>query len=423
MYIHRQLTSRLLRLVEHFPVVVVSGARQVGKSTLLREALGPSWPTVVFDPVVDVENARRDPELFLANRPPPVILDEIQYAPELVPAIKRLVDRDRRPGRYVITGSQQWGVMRSLAESLAGRAVFLDLEGFSLQEKAVDASSEPWLPAWLHTGEQILAQDPRRLALARTLWETLWRGSLPDAWLLPLDLVPDLHRAYQRTYMERDVRLMAEISDWQLFGRFLRLCGALTAQEVNASQLGREIGLSPSTARRWLDISKATWQWYELPAYTGNTIKRVSSRPKGFLADTGLACHAQSIPSPHAIGGHPSQGALFETAVVAELRKQCALMSPQPAMYHWRSHRGAEVDVVLDYNGVLHPIEIKLKSRPSRRDTTGITAFRKTHAHRDIGPGLVVCPCEAPIRLNDHDWAIPWDLGLSGQPFLPSPAD
>jgi len=393
-------------------VVVLSGARQVGKSTLLREALGPAWPTVVFDPVVDVENARQDPELFLANRKPPVVLDEIQYAPELVPAIKRLVDRDRRPGRYVITGSQQWEVMRSLAESLAGRAVFLDLEGFSLNEKSHDPDLGPWLPRWLLRRDEIFSEGWRRLDLGRTLWETLWRGSLPDAWLLPLDVIPDLVRSYQRTYVERDVRLMAEISDWQLFGRFLRLCGALSAQEVNASQVGREIGLSPQSARRWLDILKATWQWFELPAYTGNTIKRVSSRPKGFLADSGLACHAQAISSPHAIGGHPNQGALFETAVVAELRKQCALMSPQPVMYHWRSHRGAEVDVVVDYDGVLYPIEIKLKSRPSRRDTTGITAFRKNHAHLDVGPGLVVCPTEAPLRLNERDWAIPWDLGI-----------
>jgi len=130
-YLTRQITRRLLRLVETFPVVVVSGARQVGKSTLLSYVLRPPWRSVVLDPVTDVEGARRDPDLFLDNRKPPLVLDEIQYAPDLVTAIKRRVDRDRRPGQYVLTGSQRWGVLRSLSESLAGRAVLIDMEGFS----------------------------------------------------------------------------------------------------------------------------------------------------------------------------------------------------------------------------------------------------------------------------------------------------
>ncbi|MBT3220963.1 MAG: ATP-binding protein [Proteobacteria bacterium] len=413
MYIPRLLTSRLLRLLDVFPVVVVSGARQVGKSTLLQEVLGGTWSIVVFDPVVDVENARLDPELFLANRLPPLILDEIQYAPELVPAIKRLVDRDRRPGQYVITGSQRWEVMRDLAESLAGRAGFLDLEGFSLTERANTSDLTPWFPEWLRQQEACLAGQVQRLPLRHTLYELLWRGSLPDACLLPLDVIADFHLAYQRTYIERDVRLLAQVSDSQLFGRFLRLCGALTAQEINYSQLGRELGLTPQTSARWLDILKATFQWFELSAWSGNTIKRVSSRPKGYLADTGLACAAQSISTPHAIGNHPLQGALFETAVVGEIRRQCGLLSPRPRMYHWRSHRGAEVDVVVEYDGVLFPVEIKLKSRPSKRDTSGITAFRKTYPGQRVASGLVVCPTEGVLRLNDRDWAVPWDLGIA----------
>jgi predicted AAA+ superfamily ATPase len=339
------------------------------------------------------------------------VLDEIQYAPEVVAALKRQVDRDRRPGRYVLTGSQQWGVLRKVAESLAGRAVFLDLDGFALAELVPGGG--PWLPAWLADPASILRPETPRLQHGRALYEILWRGSLPEACLLPLDMVPTFHRAYQRTYVERDARLLADVSDWQTFGRFMRLCAALTAQEVNHAQVGREIGVTHQTARRWLDVLSATFQWIEVPAWSGNAVKRVSGRPKGFLSDTGLACAAQVISTPQAIGGHPLQGALFETAVFTEIRKQAALLSTPPNMYHWRSHGGAEVDVVLEYDGRLLPIEAKATTRPSRKDASGIAAFRKTCPER-CGGGLIVCACERALRIAEDVWAIPWDLDGRG---------
>ncbi len=410
MYHERLLTDRLLRLFDTFPVVVISGARQVGKSTLLAHTLGRRMDTVVFDPVIDVENARQDPELFLDNRPAPVILDEIQYAPELIPAIKRRVDRDRRPGRYVLTGSQQWGVLRSVAESLAGRAVFLDLEGFTLAEAVLERGARPWLDRWLADPEGFIAARPSRLPGTRTLYEQLWRGFLPEAQFIPLDTVADFHAAYQRTYIERDARLLADVSDWQLFGRFLRLAAAMTAQEINASQFGRELGITPQTARRWFGILQATFQWFEVPSFSGNALKKVSKKPKGYIADTGLACACQAISTPEAIGGHPLWGALFETACVAEIRKQCGCLSPQPRLYHWRAHSGAEVDLLIEYNGRYYPVEIKATASPSRRHTSGLTAFRKQHPHLDIAPGLVLAPVNRIQRLSEHDYALPWDI-------------
>ena len=366
--------------------------------------------TVVFDPVIDVENARQDPELFLNNRPPPVIFDEIQYAPELLPVIKRRVDQNRQPGQYILTGSQQWGVLRSIAESLAGRTVFLDLEGFSLAE-AINAEHKGlWFDKWLADPVSFFKQNPTRLSQNITLYDQLWRGFLPEAQFIPIDMVPDFHAAYQRTYIERDVRLMADIADWQLFGRFLRLVAALTAQEINFSQLGRELGLTPQTAKRWIDILQATFQWFEVPAFSGNAIKKVSNKPKGYFADTGLVCAGQAISTPMAIGGHPLWGALFETACVAEIRKQCSYLSPKPQMYHWRAYGGAEIDLIIEYNGRFMPIEIKASSNPSRRDTTGISAFRKRHPNLNIGEGLILAPIEKPVQLSENDYALPWDL-------------
>ena len=411
MYLERALTGKLNQLASVFPAVVITGARQVGKSTLLQHVFGDTAESVVFDPVLDIENARHDPELFLNNHRTPFILDEIQYAPELVAAIKRRIDKSRAPGQYILTGSQQWGVLKVIAESLAGRAVFLDLEGFSLAEIAASQVQNSWLSAWLESPSGFLSAPPGRLPLSATLYEQLWRGWLPEARFLPLETIPDFYTAYLRTYIERDVRLLAEVSDWQLFGRFVRLSAALSAQEVNHSQLGRELGLNPKTSARWLAILRATFQWYELPAYSGSTVKRISGKPKGYIADTGLACTAQAISSPRAIGGHPLWGALFETAVAGEIRKLCSVLSPKPNMYHWRTHAGAEVDLLLERDGIFFPIEIKAGSNPTAADLSGITAFRKTYPGLHVEKGLVIAPIDKILPLSEKDYAIPWDLG------------
>ena len=409
MYKHRHLAARLREMFATFPVVVVSGARQVGKTTLLRQQF-PDLDYVVFDPSIDVQNARADPDLFLQNHPPPVVLDEIQYAPELVAAIKRRVDASgAAAGQYLLTGSQQWQVLRSLGESLAGRAVFLDLGGFSLAERA-EAAANGWLAHWLAGGDGFAEWTKAAKPLALMLNEWLWRGDLPKATELPIARVPDFWAGYQRTYVERDARLAGEVRDWQEFGRFMRLLSALTAQEINFSQLGRDIGLTPASARNWLRIVEATFQWYELPAFSGNPVKRVSQRPKGHIADTGLACFNNGISSPAVLPGHPLYGAFFETAVVGEVRKQSALLPLRPAMYHWRSAAGAEVDLVLEYDGRLYPVEIKLTANPGRRDGSGIAAFRAAHGARDVAPGLIVCAVESPQRVSAEAFAIPWNL-------------
>ncbi len=415
MYITRILTERLKTLAWTFPVVVVAGARQVGKSTLLGHVFGEQAGRVVFDPAQDIGNARQDPDLFLDNHPTPLILDEIQFAPELVAAIKRRVDQNRTPGQYLLTGSQQWSVLRNLAESLAGRAVFLDLEGFSLGEVAQQGPASAWLPVWLQDPSGFLAGQHTRLQLPYNPFELIWRGSLPEATRLPLEVLPDFWAAYFRTYVERDVRLLAEVADWHLFGRFVRLAAALTGQEINHSQFGRELGVTPQTARRWLDLLQATFQWFEVPAYSANAVKRVSGKGKGYIADSGLACWAQAISSPASLGGHPLWGHLFETYMAGELRKQMSLLAPAPRLYHWRSAGGAEVDFILERDNHYFPIEVKAKSRVSRRDASGILAFRKAYPHLKVAPGLVIAPCERLERISEDAVALPWDLGIVGQ--------
>lgn len=410
-YFERLITNKLRDLFNNFPVVIITGARQVGKSTLL-EHIYPQMSRVVFDPITDIENARQDPELFLGNRRPPLILDEIQYAPELIPSIKRRIDENKTAGQYLITGSQQWEVMKLLSESLAGRCAILNLEGFGLSEIS-GVLEKGWLIKWLMGAGKISLKDFYRCKLPFSVYEQLWRGFLPDAQFLKGNLIPDFLSSYQRTYIERDVRLMSEVSDLQQFGRFFRLATAMSAQEINFSHIGREIGVTPQTASRWLDILAATFQWFEIQAYSGNTIKRISNKPKGYVSDTGLICLSQAISSPDSIGGHPLWGHIFETAVVNDIKRQTAAMSTKPNFYHWRSHGGAEIDLLIEWNGNFYPIEIKGKTNPTKGDAKGIEAFKNTYPKLPVKFGLIVAPAESFYAVKEDVYTMPWNARAS----------
>ena len=416
MFKERTVSQVLLQAARIFRVVVLSGARQTGKTTLLQR-LFPDWDFVIFDPVTDIEGARSDPDLFLDNHPPPLILDEVQYATEVVSALKRRVDRaGNLPGQYILTGSQQWQVMRTLAESLAGRAAFVDLHGLSIAELC-NAPAGGWLQYWLEDGATSPAwKKGRRAGLPLHSW--LWRGTLPGTLPIEDKWIPTFWDSYQRTYIERDARTMAELNDWHQFGLFLRLAGALSAQEVNLSHLGREMGISPQTARKWLDILHGTFQWYEIPAWQGNVVKRVVSKPKGYLSDTGLICHGQVVSAPQALAAHPLKGALFETAIVNDMRRQLAALPNMPGMWHWRAAGGAEVDLLLEKDGTLYPFEIRLTSNPRPRDASGLNAFRAAYPQHKVAPGLIICATERPRPVTKDVFAIPWDWITDGP--LPS---
>jgi predicted AAA+ superfamily ATPase len=406
-YIPRLITSKLIHALMFFPSVVVVGARQVGKSTLLKH-LFPHFSYVLFDPFEDIENARQDPDLFLDNKTTPLILDEVQYAPEVVSAIKRRIDRKKGFGQYILTGSQQWGVMKQMTESLTGRTVILQLEPFSLSEIALNQPSSSWLEKWLLQPNTI--EDFGSLELPRSTFEQLWRGFLPDAQTLPMDLITSFHSSYQKTYIERDIRLLADLPDLHQFTRFVRLAAAMTAQEINFQELGRDLGVANTTAKRWLSLLREIFEWYEVPAFSMNAGKRISQKPKGYFSDSGQVCYCQAISSSEGLSVSPLWGAIFETAVVNEIRKQLLWMATTCNLYHWRSHTGAECDLILERDGIYYPIEIKAKTKPSRNDTTGISAFRNTYPELRIANGLVLCLAEKGFKLSERDYALPWHV-------------
>lgn len=445
----RLIGRRLQRLAKQFPVVVIAGARQTGKTTLCLDLFGQVAELVVFDPVTDIGDARRDPELFLGLHPPPLVLDEVQYAPELLAALKRKVDRDlhdeKLPGkaqlarskggagpaadrgqarestgvqvRYVLTGSQQLQVLSKVRESLAGRAMLFDLWPMSRGELAGDLKGG-LLPPLLGTRNakeaqalcQSLKSAGRPPCRGEPLLERIFRGGYPGLLHFETGDVPAWMHAYLGTYVERDVRVLRDLSSPHDFTRFVRLLAALTAQEVNYSHLGREIGITPRSATGWLEVLVASFQVIRMDAYSGNTVKRVSGRPKMHLTDTGLACHLLHLSSPEALGSHPALGALFESYVVTELLKQAEAEDVRPMTWHFRTSGGAEVDLILERDGVFHPVEVKLSSRPSLRDLGGLRSFRATYPRLKVGPGVVVHGGDDLYLIDAETIAVPVDF-------------
>lgn len=414
-YRHRAIESRLKSLAKHFPVVVVTGARQVGKSTLLAHLFGKNARHIVFDPVTDEFGARRDPQFFLQQNKTPLILDEIQYAPELLAVIKKWADKDRRPGQFYLTGSQNLSVIKSISESMAGRAVVVDMDAMTVPERngTVNKGSIFWLETILASGKKFEflkgLKPSRAVPKNKSLFKMLWRGGYPGILDLPDDLCTDYFRSYIRTYVERDIRVLAEVSDQQTFSRFFGIVAAMTAQEVNHSHFGRELGVTPQTASRWLEILKATYQWFELPPYHGNLIKRLSDKGKGYITDTGLACHLSRISSSEALAVQPIMGSIFETHVVLEIKRMFSVLSAPVSLYHWRAHSGAEVDLVIERDGVLWPVEIKSKANINSSDVRGLNAFRAAYP-KQCGPGIVIASTEEPFFFSKDIIVLPYSL-------------
>ena len=404
-YKNRLLEKKLVELFKYYPVVAVLGARQVGKSTLVENLFRDRIRTVVFDPVVDVGNAREDPDFFLQNIIPPVFLDEIQFAPELLSSIKRRVDQEKKNSLYILSGSQNLAVLKNISESLAGRVAILHLLPMCHRELTQETAPS-FLEKWL-SGERVDLQKVKTRE-PEPVFPYIWRGSYPKIMELPDSLVPGYWESYLQTYIERDVRTIANIGSLQTFGRFIGLLAAHSSQEINHTQLGRELGVDRKTALAWTEIAQATFQWFTIPAFSRNPIKKIAGKEKGYFSDTGFLSYLQRISSSEAIGSHPLKGSLFETYIAMEILKVFHSWPLKPNLYHFRSYSGAEVDLVVELNGRLFPIEIKAKSNPTRKDTKGFASFRACFPHEQIQQGLVICSIEKPQQLSEDAVAIPW---------------
>lgn len=400
----RFIAGRLQALFKYFPVVLLTGARQVGKTTLLRDFVDAK-SLVTFDPYMDVRGAKADPDFFLKTLSLPGFLDEVQYAPQVLSALKRFVDENAgKKSLFYLSGSQNMSVLKNAAESMAGRVAVLDLYPLCFKELS-EKNERGILEKWLDGGEDFSEFGDGSVPNVNRI---MWRGGMPGVIDLPDDLLNDYFTSYLQTYIERDVRNLADISDLSLFTRFVRLLSALSAQEINSNELGRDLGVDRGTALRWERICEASYQWLKVPAFCRNPLKRISGKSKGYFVDTGFLCSLQGIFTPEILMSHPLYGHVFETFVVMEIVKRISAWSVRPSLYHYRTYAGSEVDLLLEYGGKIYPMEFKLTTHPTKKDAKGFTSFKETFPSEAVACGLIVCNTPRPYKVSESVWAVPW---------------
>lgn len=364
MWISRDVEARLQRSARTRPVVVLTGARQTGKtSTLLR--LFPNHRFVSLDLPTEAEQAEKEPHNFLNRHPLPVIIDEVQYAPALFRHLKVAVDSSRaRSGQFLLTGSQKFTLMKSVSESLAGRADIVELETLSFAEI--------------------------KAALPQTALEmAIVRGGFPELHANPdIDHVA-FYNSYLATYLERDVRSLANVGNLRDFERFLRACALRSANLLNKADLARDIGIAPSTANHWLSTLEASGQVVLLEPWFSNRTKSIVKSPKLYLADTGLLCALLNIRSEDALPQSPAAGAVWETFVFAQLRARERRAGRSGSLFFWRD-RTREVDFVVDVGGRLELFEAKWTEIPTAADAVNLDFVRKVVGKSRVTSGAVL---------------------------------
>ena len=401
-YISRSLEKVVSEVTKEYPVVLVTGPRQVGKTTMLQKLMeGTNRSYVSLDDLNERNLAKTDPELFLQLHKPPVLIDEVQYAPELFTYIKIHVDQNHNPGDFWLTGSQVFKLMRGVQESLAGRVAVLSLTSLS-QAEICGGQMEPFT---IDLDALSTRSKERKQADTRDIFDRIFRGSMPAIVSGQNSNQQIFYSSYLTTYIERDVRELSDAIDSLKFLHFITAVAARCGQMLNVADIARDADINQKQAKDWLGILETLGIIFYLHPYSNNLLKRLVKTPKLYFYDTGLVCYLTKWSSAETLESGAMNGAILENYVVAEIRKTYLNSGKEPFMYYYRDKDAKEIDIVLEHDGVLNPIEIKKSSNPGPELTKVFALLDKSSTPRS--KGAVICMKPELSAIDRENYIVP----------------
>ena len=401
-YITRSLEKVVLQVTKEYPVVLISGPRQVGKTTMLKKLMeGTDRNYVSLDDLQERALAKNDPEMFLQLHKPPVLIDEVQYAPELFSMIKLIVDKEHRKGDFWLTGSQIFDLMKGVQESLAGRVAVLSLSSLS-QTEIYGGEDRPFQIEIEHLMKR---KEGRTRADLQEIFRRIFQGSMPAIVSNEVSNNSIFYGSYLSTYIERDVRNLFDAIDSLKFLRFLTAVAARCSQMLNVNEIARDADINLKQAKDWMEILETLGIIFYLHPFSNNMLKRLVKTPKYYFYDTGLVAYLTKWSSPETLENGAMNGAILENYVVSEIRKSYLNSGKAPFMYYYRDKDAREIDIILEQNGELNLIEIKKSANPAPEILRSFSVLEKTGLNR--GKGAVICMKMELSAFNQENFIVP----------------
>ena len=413
MYIKRALEETIIKISKTFPVLLLTGPRQVGKTTLLKQLADVSRKYVTLDDP-DIRNlAKTDPALFIQRFPPPVMIDEIQYAPMILPYIKMSVDNSGRKGDYWLTGSQAFHMMKNVSESLAGRVGVVNLLGLSTSE-IERYPSEPFTTS----PERLMSRinNAHKMGV-NEIFDRIFRGSFPALYSEDIPDLSDFYRSYVNTYLQRDIKNLSQVANETAFYNFMITVAARTAKPLIYEELAKNVGISAPTAKSWLSILLSSGLVALVQPYHNSILKRTTKMPLMHFLDTGLCAYLLKWGNPETLERGAMSGAFFESWVFSEIYKSYINTGKEAPLYYYRNKEKHEIDLLIFENGILNPIEIKKAASPGTEAVKHFKAlnpltdperFDELEQYRvEIGNGAVICMASDLLPVDKKNWFVP----------------